>query len=291
MGNLNQWRGISFRSKKTTRFPLRSERAVDLALQRRDNILKCFRSEKVLFRFCWTAEIMVTDKNNDTPLYLATLTSLWQNCYFAIGKVLTKRTMTTKRPWKKRKLNKKNGVYQYLRMKQEEMGPSPETMKNVSETFLMELQCQIRSEFEPRVVRVHCPRTTSAVRPSCETHTIPLLQRPKSQPNLVQRHWQTTKKKVRQPSLPSYWSNWPQAIWIVLSRKTHEDQKKKKEGERIYAIIYSNFQITNHTYTTWCKENRKILKMKNKNKKFRPSFNRKLVGDSVKIRQLKRKMS
>ena len=107
MGNLNQWRGISFRSKKTTRFPLRSERAVDLALQRRDNILKCFRSEKVLFRFCWTAEIMVTDKNNDTPLYLATLTSLWQNCYFAIGKVLTKRTMTTKRPWKKRKLIKK----------------------------------------------------------------------------------------------------------------------------------------------------------------------------------------
>lgn len=43
MGNLNQWRGISFRTKKPTRFPLRFERAVDLALQKRDNILKCFR--------------------------------------------------------------------------------------------------------------------------------------------------------------------------------------------------------------------------------------------------------
>ena len=67
--------------------------------------------------------------------------------------------------------------------------------------------------------------------------------------------------------------------------------KKEKGGRKNLRIYIQQIQIINHTYTTSCKENRKILKMKNKNRKFRPSFNRRLVGDSVQIRQLKRKMS
>ena len=80
------------------------------------------------------ARIMVTDENNGTPLHLATLTSLWQNCYFAIGKVFTKRTMTTKRPWKKRKLIKRMEFISTFGWNKKKWGHFRNNKKCMSET-------------------------------------------------------------------------------------------------------------------------------------------------------------